>query len=174
MRHNFAIERLGRSKRFKPQRYTYFCIRCHWIFLVEGWKAYALNESSQPLSEPENGERASTFAVGPCPAAPPEYILLRREIPAAVRREWIVAHYQPSDRGLLSFLLRLFRRRPAPSLKPKEVANRYALPPDVSNGASVRRNRPSGPFQSKPSKAPGLTISPLRRECPRAQPLRRG
>ena len=174
MRHNFAIEPLGPIGRFKAQRYLYFCIHCRWFFLVEGWKACALDQSSQPLSEPENGERVSTFAVGPCRAAPREYIPLRREIPATARVERAVAHSQPGERGLLSVLLRLFRRRPAPSLNPKEVANRYELPSDVSNEQACAGIDNVDLSQSKRSKASVLTISPLRRECPRAQPLRRG
>jgi hypothetical protein len=112
MRHNFAIERLGRPERFKPQRYTYFCIHCRWSFLVEGWKACALDESRQPLSEPENGERVATFAVGPCPAAPPEYVPLSGGICATTaQQKSIPLHFQPDNHGLFSLLLgALFKR----------------------------------------------------------------
>ena len=38
------------------------------MFLVEGLKVCALNESGEPLLEPENGQRVSSFALGPCVA----------------------------------------------------------------------------------------------------------
>ncbi len=36
LRHNFAIWVLGAGDRgfFKPQRYTYRCLRCQWTFIV--------------------------------------------------------------------------------------------------------------------------------------------
>jgi hypothetical protein len=41
------------------------------MFQVKGFKVCALNESSEPLPEPENGQRVSSFAFGPCGAMPP-------------------------------------------------------------------------------------------------------
>src|SRR5262249_33079841 len=82
-RHSFAIERLARRPGwFKPDRYRYYCIRCHWMFLVEGRRVCALSESCHPLSDPENGGRVASFAVGPCPAMPPECVSAARGIPA--------------------------------------------------------------------------------------------
>jgi hypothetical protein len=73
MRHSFAIESLGRRPGwFAPSSYRYYCVRCHWMFLVQGSKVCALNDSSTPLPELENGRRTATFAIGPCPAVPPE------------------------------------------------------------------------------------------------------
>ncbi len=72
-RHSFAIEPVGyRSGWFKPRQYRYYCIRCHWMFLVQGRKVCALDESCEPLPEPENGRRVASFALGPCPAIPAE------------------------------------------------------------------------------------------------------
>jgi hypothetical protein len=72
-RHNFAIEPLGRRPGwFTSRQYRYYCIRCHWMFQVEGFKVCALDESSEPLPEPENGQRVSSFALGPCVAMLPE------------------------------------------------------------------------------------------------------
>jgi hypothetical protein len=85
--HNFVIEPLGRRPGwFKRPQYRYYCIRCHWIFLVEGMKVCALNESSEPLSEPENGQRVASFALGPCITMPPERSWRTREIKASGAR----------------------------------------------------------------------------------------
>jgi hypothetical protein len=77
--HSFAIERLGRrSGWFKPDRYRFYCIRCHWMFLVEGQRVCALNDSCVPLTEPENGRRVASFALGPCTAMPLECLMTER------------------------------------------------------------------------------------------------
>jgi hypothetical protein len=70
-RHEFAIEDLGQARWLTPHRYRYFCIRCRWLFLIENrlGDATAVDESGQPLREPEQGTRVATFALGPCPAA---------------------------------------------------------------------------------------------------------
>ena len=81
MRHNFAIQSLGRRPGWlMPQRYVYYCVRCRWMFLVVGSKVCALNDSSAPLPELENGRRTATFEIGPCPAIPPECMSLTRGI----------------------------------------------------------------------------------------------
>jgi hypothetical protein len=73
IRHNFVIERLAcRPGWFRRPRYRYYCIRCHWMFLVEGRKVCALNESCDALPEPENAQRVASFALGPCVAMPAE------------------------------------------------------------------------------------------------------
>jgi hypothetical protein len=73
-RHEFAIEDLGQAGWLKPHRYRYFCIRCRWLFLIENRRgdATAVDGSWRPLREPEQSTRVATFALGPCPAAPPE------------------------------------------------------------------------------------------------------
>ena len=83
MPHNFVIEPLGRQPGwFKPQQYRYYCICCRWMFLVEGRKICALNESGEPLPEPENGQRFASFALGLCVAMPPEFSWRSRGIKA--------------------------------------------------------------------------------------------
>jgi hypothetical protein len=70
MKHDFAIEALGRSRRFGGARYRYFCVRCRWTFLTVGRFVAALDEKGEPLAQPVNAERVATFSDGPCPAAP--------------------------------------------------------------------------------------------------------
>lgn len=70
-RHEFAIEHLGRAGWLKPRRYRYFCVRCHWLFLIDNrlGDATAVDGSGRPLREPEQSARVASFALGPCPAA---------------------------------------------------------------------------------------------------------
>jgi hypothetical protein len=56
------------------------------MFQVEGFKVCALNESSEPLPEPENGQRVSSFSFGPCVAMPPECSWSTYEIASAAQR----------------------------------------------------------------------------------------
>jgi hypothetical protein len=70
MKHDFAIEALGRLSRFGALRYRYFCVRCRWAFLTVGRRVTALDEKGEPLAQPDNSKRVVTFSDGPCPAAP--------------------------------------------------------------------------------------------------------
>jgi hypothetical protein len=93
MKHDFAIEALGRSRRFGPLRYRYFCVRCRWTFLAVGRFVTASDERGEPLAQPGNAERVATFSDGPCPAAPdvarpapPPAERMPPEVAAAARR----------------------------------------------------------------------------------------
>ena len=71
LRHNFAIWVLGRRPGFfKPQRYTYRCLRCQWTFVVNdeyrGSVRVAFDRSGL-LSTSEAERRLATFEMGPCP-----------------------------------------------------------------------------------------------------------
>ena len=70
-RHNFAVQDLGQSGLLGPHTYRYFCVTCRWMFLVVNRRGdtVALDESGQPLPEPENRRRVASFAEGPCPAS---------------------------------------------------------------------------------------------------------
>jgi hypothetical protein len=73
MRHSFAIEPLGHGTGwFPPSRYRYYCVRCHWMFLVQGFAVCAVDDCSAPLPALENRRRTATFSIGPCPALSPE------------------------------------------------------------------------------------------------------
>jgi hypothetical protein len=69
-RHSFAIEALPKPGRLKSRPYLYTCVRCKWRFRLNDrfGSIVTLDGNGQPLSEPENSERAATFASGPCPA----------------------------------------------------------------------------------------------------------
>lgn len=68
-RHSFAIEALPRGEKFRSRPYLYMCVRCRWTFRVNDrpGSIVSLDESGQPLAEPENSRRAATFSAGPCP-----------------------------------------------------------------------------------------------------------
>jgi hypothetical protein len=70
LRHNFAIWVMGRRPGlFKPQRYTYRCLRCKWTFIVNdeyrGSIRVAFDRSGE-LSAAEAVRRLATFEMGPC------------------------------------------------------------------------------------------------------------
>jgi hypothetical protein len=73
MRHEYHIEDLGQPRGwFRAHRYRYSCIRCGWVFLVEGYRGIttALNELGGHLTEPEQSRRVETFGLGPCIPVP--------------------------------------------------------------------------------------------------------
>ena len=61
-RHSYAIKVLGKLPGFfQPQRYSYYCVRCKWSFLVNDGRrgvVTALDASGKPLERPEAAERA--------------------------------------------------------------------------------------------------------------------
>src|SRR5260221_4447101 len=71
-RHSYAIKVLGKLPGFfQPQRYSYYCVRCKWSFLVNDGRrgvVTALDASGKPLERTEAAERVATFTDGPCPA----------------------------------------------------------------------------------------------------------
>jgi hypothetical protein len=69
-RHSFAIEALPKGEGSKSPPYLYMCVRCKWTFRVNDrpGSIFSIDQTGQPLAEPENSQRAATFAVGPCPA----------------------------------------------------------------------------------------------------------
>jgi hypothetical protein len=86
-----------------------------WMFQVKGFKVCALNESSELLPEPENGQRVSGFAFGPCGAMPPECSWSSYEIASAAQRGTVTG---PSLGGGLEQSRRF---KSVGSLKPKVV-----------------------------------------------------
>ena len=137
MRHNFAIELKGRAGRFKPQRYHYFCIRCRWLFLVEGAAISALADSRKPLTEREGLRRIATFAAGPCPAAPLDDALLERRVSTAAElRRRLPEHSKPRDRSLVTLLLDAILRRPSPEITLAESGEIEIFPRDARSGSA--------------------------------------
>jgi hypothetical protein len=71
LRHNFAIWVLGRRPGFfKPQRYTYRCLRCQWTFIVNDERRGSIRvafDRSGLLTASEAARRLATFEMGPCP-----------------------------------------------------------------------------------------------------------
>jgi hypothetical protein len=84
-RHSFAIEALPNSEKPTSRPYLYMCVRCKWTFRLNDrpGSIISIDQTGQPLGEPENSQRAATFSVGPCPAFKGP-VLRRRtmEIPA--------------------------------------------------------------------------------------------
>jgi len=65
LRHLFAIENLPNGK--YGYNYRYYCVRCHWLFLVDRHGGVvALDGLNHPLPISEGARRARTFAYGPC------------------------------------------------------------------------------------------------------------
>ena len=127
VQHNFAIERLGRqSGWFKPDRYRYYCIRCHWQFLVEGRKVCALSDSCHPLPEPESSARIASFALGPCAARPPECLSIVRGVPrssAHQKTTTVLDSIGTSEQSRALAWLKsvFFPRQPAPDRRPHQA-----------------------------------------------------
>jgi hypothetical protein len=69
-RHSYAIEALPKSEKGTSRPYLYMCVRCKWTFRVADWPGsiISIDQTGEPLAEPENSRRAATFGVGPCPA----------------------------------------------------------------------------------------------------------
>jgi hypothetical protein len=68
LRHLFAIELLSNSPAHGYD-YRYYCIRCHWLFMVDRHGGVvALDERARPLPIGEGALRVRTFARGPCDA----------------------------------------------------------------------------------------------------------
>jgi hypothetical protein len=83
MKHDYFIEDLGQAAGwFKPHRHRYSCLRCGWMFVVEGSRGavIALDESGVPLPQPLNAARVQTFVDGPC--MPSQYPATERRQPA--------------------------------------------------------------------------------------------
>ena len=72
MRHQFAIEPLGKLGSFRSQPYLYSCVRCSWMFRINDPRGsiIALDGLGRHLLEPENTKRSLTFHHGPCSAFP--------------------------------------------------------------------------------------------------------
>jgi hypothetical protein len=88
-RHSYAIEALPRSENVTSSRpYLYMCVRCKWTFRVADrpGSIISIDQTGEPLAEPENSHRAATFSVGPCPAfKDPLFSKRSVEIPALGR-----------------------------------------------------------------------------------------
>jgi hypothetical protein len=86
-RHSFAIEALPKSEKFRSRPYLYMCVRCKWTFRVNDrpGSIVSIDQTGQPLAEPENCRRAATFTVGPCPAFKG---LIRRQTVEIPSRGW--------------------------------------------------------------------------------------
>jgi hypothetical protein len=71
VKHDYFIEDLGRPRGwFKAHHYRYCCLRCGWLFLVEGRaRVQPLGERGELLWGPEAVARVQTFVDGPCAAA---------------------------------------------------------------------------------------------------------
>ena len=69
-RHNFAIAVLPRMARFRGEGYLYTCLRCKWIFRVNGsaGSIIPVDAEGEVLPEPISSERIRTFTYGPCPS----------------------------------------------------------------------------------------------------------
>jgi hypothetical protein len=70
--HSFAVKILDKLPGyFQPHRYSFFCVRCRWSFLVNNGRRgviTAIDEEGNPIAEPEAARRIATFAQGPCPS----------------------------------------------------------------------------------------------------------
>jgi len=67
LRHLFAIERLPNGRMLHGYDYRYYCVRCHWLFLVDRHGGViALDGLNHPLPISEGALRVRTFAYGPC------------------------------------------------------------------------------------------------------------
>ena len=69
-RHSFAIEALPKGEESTSRPYLYMCVRCKWAFRVNDRRGsiVSIDQTGEPLDEPENSRRAATFSFGPCPA----------------------------------------------------------------------------------------------------------
>ena len=97
-RHDYFIEDLGQDAGwFKPHRHRYSCLRCDWMFVVEGTrgKVTALNESGLPLPEPLNSARVQTFVDGPCI---PSYHAASAGRPHPANKKAVVRNLRPVRR----------------------------------------------------------------------------
>jgi hypothetical protein len=70
MKHNFAIRALKKPSLFARRPYTYLCVRCQQIFLVNARRGsvVAIDRNRNPLPEPDNSRQVKAFAEGPCPS----------------------------------------------------------------------------------------------------------
>jgi hypothetical protein len=69
VRHLFAIQRLPSGTARYPYNYCYYCVRCRWEFLVDGFGGVVpVDHDRQPLPDAEAAYRRETFARGPCSA----------------------------------------------------------------------------------------------------------
>jgi hypothetical protein len=67
LRHLFAIEHFSNGKLVHGYDYRYYCVRCHWLFLVDRHGGIiALDGLSRPLPISGGALRVRTFAYGPC------------------------------------------------------------------------------------------------------------
>jgi nucleoside-diphosphate-sugar epimerase len=67
LRHLFAIEVLSNGRPYRDFKYRYYCIRCHWLFMVDRrGGVVALDDRARPLAIGEGALRVRTFARGPC------------------------------------------------------------------------------------------------------------
>jgi hypothetical protein len=103
--HNFAIDSIARGPGwFAPSRHRYYCVRCHWMFLVQGSDVTALNDAGEPLPKTENNQRTATFAVGPCPALPAGCLPRTR---GKAPLEWLIGFLRPSRTAVPAMASRL-------------------------------------------------------------------
>jgi hypothetical protein len=69
VRHLFAIQRMPTGTTRYPYNYCYYCVRCRWMFLVDGIGGVVpVDDQRQPLPDAEAAYRHETFARGPCGA----------------------------------------------------------------------------------------------------------
>jgi hypothetical protein len=69
VRHLLAIQRLPSGTARYPYNYCYYCVRCRWEFLVDGFGGVVpVDHYRQPLPDAEAAYRRETFACGPCGA----------------------------------------------------------------------------------------------------------
>jgi hypothetical protein len=137
--HSYVIEPLGRRPGwFKHPQYRYYCIRCHWMFLVDGRKIHALNESCDSLLEPENSHRVASFALGPCVAIPPKCSWMGPEINAtsAYRKTTVgLSSTGGSGQSPISWL------KPIPFANPKVVYLRSRTQSSRQQPKKLRKSR---------------------------------
>ena len=102
-KHSFVVKALEKPGLFKSRPYIYICLRCRYAFLVNERRGsiVALDRKAQPIPEPENFRRLSTFAQGPCPAFP---IVTERRGRGAIR---LARPMQRPSSGFFQFLGRI-------------------------------------------------------------------
>ena len=105
-RHSFAIEALPRSEKSRSRPYLYMCARCKWTFRVNdhAGSIISIDQTGEPLAEPENSRRAATFSVGPCPAFK-DPLLRRRTIEIPLSGWFARTRY-----GVMRLLSAMWRR----------------------------------------------------------------
>jgi hypothetical protein len=105
-RHSFAIEALPKSEKSTSRPYLYMCVRCKWTFRVNDrpGSIISIDQTGEPLAEPENSRRAATFSVGPCPAFK-DPLLRRRTIEIPLSGWFARTRY-----GVMRLLSAMWRR----------------------------------------------------------------